>query len=175
MLWGLGFHIEINKEIFKNFLVLNRKGRAFIFGTLHLLVNRYQVCSYEIPRGQNWPQPRGVTSWNIETKKPMFSENGRYRALTFGMQHLLVDLSTKFVHMMPLGSRLAPPWGHKFEYRNKDGKIQNSSLNLVCSIALWTFISFIHMIPLGSKLAQPRRSQVRTIVIEKVEFILWGK
>ena len=26
MLWGLGFHIEIEKEIFKNRLIPNRKG-----------------------------------------------------------------------------------------------------------------------------------------------------
>ena len=32
--------------------------------------------------------------------------------------------STKSFHMMPLGSRLAPPWGHKFEHRNK--RRQNS-------------------------------------------------
>ena len=31
------------------------------------------------------------------------------------------------------------------------------------------------MIPLGSKLAPARGSQVGTIIIEKVEFILWGK
>ena len=28
----------------------------------------------------------------------------------------------------PLGSNLAPPWGgHKLEYRNKEGKLQNAS------------------------------------------------
>ena len=39
MLWGLGFHIEIKKEIFKS------QARAFIFGMLHHVVALYQNTS----------------------------------------------------------------------------------------------------------------------------------
>ena len=35
--------------------------------------------------------------------------------------------STKFVHVMRLGSKLASPRGHKLEYRNKENQLQNSS------------------------------------------------
>ena len=69
--------------------------------------------------------------------------------------------STKFVHnMMLVGSKLASPWGHKLEHRNKENQLQNSSSPkleglelwyLVFIISLWTFINCIHMIPLGSK------------------------
>ena len=39
-------------------------------------------------------------------------------------------ISTKFVHMIPLGSKLGLA-GRKLEHKNKDGKIQNySSLKL---------------------------------------------
>ena len=45
--------------------------------------------------------------------------------------------STKFVHMMPLGSKLALPRGdRKSELRNKEANLQNSSLKLE-SIEIW--------------------------------------
>ena len=40
MLWGLGFHIHIKKEMFKNLLVPNRKGYSF-----HI----WHVASYSGP------------------------------------------------------------------------------------------------------------------------------
>ena len=36
MLWGLGFHIEIKKEIFKNLLVPNRKDYSFHIWHVHV-------------------------------------------------------------------------------------------------------------------------------------------
>ena len=44
----------------------------------------------------------------------IFSETARPRALIFGMKHCLVDF-TKFVQMMPLGSKMAVAGGLEFE------------------------------------------------------------
>ena len=121
------------------------------------------------------------------SSKCSFSESGRCRALIFGIKHFhgghvfqrikisrtvfekghprnnpvkLFQNQTKFVHMMLLGSRMARPGGHKFEYRNKEGKIQNSSAlkleglelsYLVYSISWWTSTKFVHIMPLGLK------------------------
>ena len=84
MLWGLGFCIEIKKGIFKNLLVPNCKDiryeasssgplpSAFIFGTYHLLLDLYQVCSYDALGAKTVPAPGGVKSWNKGTMKPIF-------------------------------------------------------------------------------------------------------
>ena len=78
-------------------------------------------------------------------------------------------ISTKFVHKMPLGSKLAPPWGSQVEHRNEEGKFHNSStlklegLELwyfVCSISLWICTKIVHMMPLGSGLVLLWGSQV---------------
>ena len=75
------------------------------------------------------------------------------------MQHLLVDLNQVFTYDV---SNWPCPRGHKFEHRNKEGKLQNSFFlklegidlsYLVYRISLWTFINCIHMIPLESELA----------------------
>ena len=77
--------------------------------------------------------------------------------------------STMFVHKMPLGSELAPPWGSQVEQRNKERKFYySSSLKLeylelwyfVFSISLWTSTKYVNKIPLGSKLAPSWGSQV---------------
>ena len=78
--------------------------------------------------------------------------------------------STKFVHKMPLGSKLAPPWESHVEHRNKERKFHNSStLKLeglepwyfVCSISFRTSTKCVHTMPLGSGLVLPWGSQVR--------------
>ena len=89
------------------------------------------------------------------------------------MQHLLVDLNQVCTYnapgvklALPLGSNRPCPWGHKFELKNKQGKLLNSSSQklegaklsyLVYSISLWTFINCILMIPLESELAPTNR------------------
>ena len=45
MLWGLVFHIEIKKEIFKIFLSQTIRARAFILSMQHHLVLLYQNTS----------------------------------------------------------------------------------------------------------------------------------
>ena len=96
-------------------------------------------------------------------------------------------ISIKFVHMMPLGSKLASPQGAQVGTRTNEDQFQNSSSlklgglelrYLASSIWQWTFIMFFfffHMMPLGSKLALPQGSQVRTIRTKKVELVLWGE
>ena len=95
-----------------------------------------------------------------------------------------MDLYQLYSYDAPGFIRLALRQSHKFEHRNKEGKIQNFCSQyleglqlwfLVCNIVLWTFINFIHMIALGSKLAPSWGSQVGTIVTKTVEFILWRK
>ena len=55
----------------KFFFSENGRHKALIFGIQHLLVDLYQVCSYDAPGGQDWPRP-GVTNLNIGTKKAKF-------------------------------------------------------------------------------------------------------
>ena len=40
MLWGLGFHIEIKETV---------RATALLFSMKHLLVDLYQVCTYDAP------------------------------------------------------------------------------------------------------------------------------
>ena len=113
-----------------------------------------------------------VTSWNIGTKNLIFKIllwwTGRHRTLIFRVR-ISLWTSAKFVYMMLVESKLAPPRrsqvGHKLEHRNKEKQLQNSSslklkaLELWClvfSISLWTFINLMHMIPLESKLTPQR-------------------
>ena len=87
MLWALGFHIEIKKEILKIFLSQTVTPRTLIFGMCHLQVDLYQVSSYDAPEVKTGPAP-GVTSWNIgaktEISKFFFSATSRPRALIVG-------------------------------------------------------------------------------------------
>ena len=80
----------------------------------------YWICEWEV----------GTLKQRSPSSKFLFSENGRHIALIFGMQHLLVDLYQVCSYDAPW-VKIGPPWGRKFEHRNKEGKIQNSSsLNL---------------------------------------------
>ena len=135
--WGVtSWNIGTKKEISKFFFSETGRPRALIFGMLHVLVDLYQVCSYDTPPGQNWTFPWGVTSWNIGTKKEIskffFSETGRPRALIFGMLHVLVDLYQVCSYDTPPGQNWAFLGGggggaHKLEHRNKERKFQSSS------------------------------------------------
>ena len=77
------------------------------------------------------PRPRGhkLEHRNKERqfKKKNFSETGRLRVLIFSI-YFSLWISTKFVHMMPLESKLAQPLGHKLKHRKKEAHLQNSSL-----------------------------------------------
>ena len=77
--------------------------------------------------------------------------------------------STKFVQIMALGLKLAPPRGSHVLHRDIQGKLKKSSLHkleaqelryLVCSIAQWTSTKFVQIMALGLKLAPPRGSHV---------------
>ena len=89
--------------------------------------------------------------------------------------------STKFVHKMPLGSKLAPPWGSQFEHRKKERNIYNSSLKLdglelwylVCIISLWTFTKFVYIMHLGGGLVLLWGVTNRSIGTKKTNFIFF--
>ena len=98
----------------------------------YLLMDLYQVCSYDATWGQNWPCLGGGGGWggvgvlftilNIGTKKEtlkfFFSDVCTISSLT----------STKFFHMMPRGVKTCPASvGHKFQHWNRKGKLKNSS------------------------------------------------
>ena len=90
-----------------------------IMQNLYLLVNLYQVCSYDASRVKTGPAP-WVTSFNIGTRKEnfnmFFSETGRLRTSICGMQHLLVDLY-KVCSNDVLGVKTGPALGgHKFQH-----------------------------------------------------------
>ena len=85
-----------------------------------------------MPRGQNWPCPKGVTSPKHRNKegkllKFFFSGTRKCRALIFGMKHLLVDLHQDCSYDAP-GVKTGLAWGvTSSKHRNKGGKLQNSS------------------------------------------------
>ena len=76
---------------------------ALVFGMQHLLVDLYQVCSYDAP------------------------ETIKCRALIFGMKHLLVDLYQDCSYDAPGVRTGLAPGVTILKHRNKDGKLQNSS------------------------------------------------
>ena len=130
----------------------------------------YQVFFFFqiMPLGSKLAPPRGSQVWAQEQRKSSPLQTWRRRALIFGMWHLQWT-STKFVQMMPLGWKLAPPRGSQVGHRNKERKFYNTSslkqdgLELwyfVCSSSLWTSTKFVNKMPLGSKLAPPCGSQV---------------
>ena len=125
-----------NKEAYhQNSFSLKLEGhRALIFDMQHLLVDLYQFFSYDAPgvKISLAPGRGGVTNWNIgkrsQSSKFFFSETGRRRALIFGMQHLLVDLYQVCTYDAPRFKNWPSSGGHNFEHRNKESKLQNSSL-----------------------------------------------
>ena len=63
-----------------------------MFGMQHLLLDLYQVCAYDAPGVKTVPAPSGGgVRHNFEHRNKeenfevLFSENGRPRALIFGM------------------------------------------------------------------------------------------
>ena len=81
--WSIG----TKKRIFKFFFSETGRPRALIFFMQHLLVDLYQVCSYDAHGVKSGPS-LGVTSWNMDQKRPaskyFISETGRSRYLIFG-------------------------------------------------------------------------------------------
>ena len=63
-------HINEEGKLRKSYSETGRL-RALILGTLHLLVDLYQVCSYDAPGVKTGPAPWG-TNLNILTKKENF-------------------------------------------------------------------------------------------------------
>ena len=131
----------------------------------------YKDCSYDATGFKTSPVP-GVTNRNIGTKKPIFKillflkpEGVEIWYFVCGIS---LGTSTKFVHKIPIGSELAPPWVSQVEHRNKERKFYNSSLKLdglelwyfVCSISLGTSTKFVNEMPLGLKPTPPWGSQV---------------
>ena len=100
--------------------------------------------AHMMSRGSNWPCSRGH---KIETQEQrwktlffFFSETGSPSALMFCMYYLLrVLTSTKFIHMMPLGFKLAPPWWSQvwtWEQRRK-------TLKFFCSETRWNLCTCV--------------------------------
>ena len=138
----------------------------------------YQVCVDDAPGVKIGPTTGGhkMEHRNKESHiSKFFSSELEGIELWYLVFSISLWTSAKFIYMMLVGSKLAPPWGsqvgHKLEHRNKENQLQNSSSlklkglelwYLVFSISLWTFINLIHMIPMESKLAPPWGSQVGT-------------
>ena len=65
--WSIG----TKNPILKFFSSETERRTALTFGFYHLLVDLYQVCSYDAGGVKTGPAT-GVTSWNIGTKKTNF-------------------------------------------------------------------------------------------------------
>ena len=102
---GVSDFTEIKKEIFKNLLVPNRKGYSFDIWYVASSSGPLPSLFIRNPWGQNWSYPFvcvcvcggggsqvGTLKQRSPSSKFFLSENGRHRALIFGMQHVLVDL-----------------------------------------------------------------------------------
>ena len=120
-----------------------------------------------MPLGSKLGLPRGQ-KLEHRNKERKFQNSSSLKLEGLEVWYLVCSISlrtsTKFVHMMPLGSKPAPPRGHKLEHRNKEAHLQKIfSLKLdgveiwylVCGISLWTSTKFVHKMPLRSKLALP--------------------
>ena len=59
--------------------------------------------------------------------KIFFSETRRYKALIFGMQHLLVDLYRDCSYDAPMVKTGPAPGVTSSKHRNKEGKLSHSS------------------------------------------------
>ena len=64
-------NIETKKETLQFFFFENGNCTALIFGVKHLLVDLYQVCSYDAPLVKTDPAS-WATDWNIGSKKENF-------------------------------------------------------------------------------------------------------
>ena len=71
MLWGLGFHIQIKKEIFENLLAPNCDRWSFDIWYVASSSGPLPVCSCDAPGVKTGPA-LGVTIWNKGTKKENF-------------------------------------------------------------------------------------------------------
>ena len=104
----IGLYWEKHEKIFLSETI---RPRALIFSMLHHLVNLYQFCSNYALGAKNG-LPLGshcLHSHREKTLKNILSETIRPNALIFGMW-----ISTKFIQIMPLGTKMAPPRGHMF-------------------------------------------------------------
>ena len=101
----------------------------------------FQVFSYDTSGDQDRPRPWGHKfEHGIKEGKIQNSSSLKLEGLELSYLVCSISLwtSTKFVHMMPLGSELALPlgqnWpqprGHKLGHWNKERKFQNSSLKV---------------------------------------------
>ena len=82
-----------------------------IFGINLLLVDLYQVCMYDAP-GVKTGQ---LEHRNKEGKLQNYSLKLEDLELCYLVYNISLWTSTKFVHMRPLGSKLAPSRGSQVE------------------------------------------------------------
>ena len=100
---------EQRQKISKFFFAETGRLRPLIFGIYLLLVDIYQLRNKEANL-QNYSSLKLKGLW-----------------LWYLVYSISLQTSTKFVPMMSLGSKLAPPWGSQVgTYRNKDTHLQNS-------------------------------------------------
>ena len=90
----------------------------------------YQVCSYDIPGVKTGPAPGGH-NFEHRDKESNLQNSSSLKLEGVELSYLVLSIflwtSIKMVHIMPLGSKLVLPGGHKLEHRNKEGKLQISS------------------------------------------------
>ena len=93
----------------------------------------YKVCPYDAPGVKTSPAPGGHKSEHRNKEANLqnsFSLKLEGVEIWYFVCGISLGTSTKFVHKMPLGSELAPPWGSQVEHRNKGREFYNSSLKL---------------------------------------------
>ena len=90
--------------------------RALIFGMKHHLVDLYQVCSNNAP-GWKWPCPRGhifyVGLYRKHMKTYFCLKQSGLESWYF-VCSITYWTSTKFVQILPIRSKMAPPRGTIF-------------------------------------------------------------
>ena len=100
--------IGTKKENFKNLLLWNLKAWSldiwYVASPSGPLPSLFKWC----PWGQNWPHPGGH---KFEHRNKIFFSETRCIELWYLLCDISLWTSTKIVHMMPLGSKLATPRG----------------------------------------------------------------
>ena len=125
MLWGLGFHIEIKKEIFKNLLVPNCKGKSFhswyVASSSGPLPSNFIWC----PWGQNWPRPWGH-KLEHKTKEDQLKDSCSLKLEGLELWYLVFSISLWTLSVLfiwfPWSQNWPQPGDHKLGHRNKDSK-----------------------------------------------------
>ena len=115
---------EQRQKTLKIFFFETRRCRALIFGMLHLLVDVYQVCSYDALGVKTGPAP-GVTNVKHSNKEGKLQNSSSLKLGGLELWYLVYSISLRTSTKFAPGVKTGPALGvHKLEHRNKEAHLQ---------------------------------------------------